>query len=765
MGRGRKRPPGTPGGGGSGSGPRRFTEAEQRAFLEELEGSGESVQTFARRIGVTVWTVYWWRKAARRLSAAKARAGSGSAALEARPGKQAKRPAAGERRVPSYGPDARREAVEAYRKSGLSQQDFGKLWGVSAASIGKWSRAYETGGPKALEEKARGRPKGSGGMFPRLPQAVREAIVATKRRFPTFGLRKVRDFLLRFQGIRVSAGGVRSTLVAASGAASGEGGDPLVGPSKPSRPVRKRKPMVRRFERARAGQLWQTDITSFVLARHHVRVYLVAFIDDHSRYVVSFGLHTHQKNEMVQEALLEGIEKFGKPEEVLSDQGPQYFSWRGKSSFRRLLDRKGIKHVVARSHHPMTVGKCERFWETVKVEFWERCQPQDLSEARERIGHFIAHFNHFRPHQGIGGLVPADRFFGASAPLRRTIEAALTKHELALALDEQPRTPVYLFGQIGDQQVSLHGEKGKLVIQTPEGVRKEMALSELGVSAGRGCVQEPKEKTIHGNEGNEQPRSGGVEPGDAGKAGGASDLRGGAADEDGGADGGALLDGPRGGCGDARRLPGGSAEPQADATVPEAHEVPACAEGALAGPVPLGGCDGGGAAAGPCDVHGDARALAREGDEAGDLGAPAAPAAPALADVSAGACRYGSRPSQAAAEATERRTERRTEHAGPGLEEAQAGERGPEPSERAAGRPDRDPSRPAGESGECRRSGGSAHVGRKADDGDEPAPGGENPPDEEGGRRPSAGPSGASSEARGADGRGVISAASPGSSA
>ena len=96
MGRGRKRPPGvpggaepgspgepggvrpgTPGGGGSGSGPRRFTEAEQRAFLEELEGSGESVQAFARRIGVTVWTVYWWRKAARRLSAAKAPRGAG----------------------------------------------------------------------------------------------------------------------------------------------------------------------------------------------------------------------------------------------------------------------------------------------------------------------------------------------------------------------------------------------------------------------------------------------------------------------------------------------------------------------------------------------------------------------------------------------------------------------------------------------------------------------------------------------------------------
>jgi transposase InsO family protein len=51
---------------------------------------------------------------------------------------------------------------------------------------------------------------------------------------------------------------------------------------------------VRRFERAGPNQLWQTDLFAFVLKRQNRRVYLVAFMDDHSRFVVSYGLHASQ---------------------------------------------------------------------------------------------------------------------------------------------------------------------------------------------------------------------------------------------------------------------------------------------------------------------------------------------------------------------------------------------------------------------------------------------------------------------------------------
>lgn len=227
-------------------------------------------------------------------------------------------------------------------------------------------------------------------------------------------------------------------------------------------------------------QLWQSDITSMVLTRHSARVYLTVFLDDYSRYIVSWNLQLRQTTDLVVDALLRGIERFGKPEEVLTDQGRQYFAWRGKSDFEKLLRKQGVKHVVARSHHPQTVGKCERFWETVKEEFWERVKPQDLGNARERFQHFVNYYNHFRPHQGIGGMVPADRFFGVENELRKALERTYSENELKLALGEKPRTPVFLIGQIGDESISLHGEEGKLIINTQHGERKELEYEHFG---------------------------------------------------------------------------------------------------------------------------------------------------------------------------------------------------------------------------------------------------------------------------------------------
>lgn len=87
--------------------------------------------------------------------------------------------------------------------------------------------------------------------------------------------------------------------------------------------------------------MWQSDITMLQLARHRQTVYLVVFLDDCSRYVVSFALGVRQTGEFVMGALLDGIARFGKPKEVLTDQGKQYFTWRGKSASRSCSSARG----------------------------------------------------------------------------------------------------------------------------------------------------------------------------------------------------------------------------------------------------------------------------------------------------------------------------------------------------------------------------------------------------------------------------------------
>jgi transposase InsO family protein len=446
------------------SGKRYYTPEEKKELLRAFRAhSGPKIAFFQRR-KISGAVIYGWlaqNKAARKQGAKPAPA--------RKPARRSTRAVALSRKPGPYSPDKRRQAVEAFLKSGLSYKDFGKIWGINAKmTLPRWVKAYQQGGPRSLENTVFGKgakrgPKG-------IAAPLRAEIIEVKRSYPYFGWKSLRDFLMRFRGLRVSIGTIRKTVVQAQ----------LPSLPAPEPKVKRAKDQIRFFERARPMQLWQTDITSFVLTRHSTRVYLTVFMDDNSRYIVSWALMLRQTGEFVMDALLSGIQRFGKPEEVLTDQGRQYFSWRGKSDFQKLLDREGIRHVVSRSHHPETLGKCERFWETVSREFWDRVKPQELNDARERLGQFIAHYNHFRPHQGIGGLVPADKFFGLENEIRRTIEETVDRNALRLALGEAPKSPVFLIGQIGDQPVSMHGESGHLVIQTPDGKQQRLDYETFG---------------------------------------------------------------------------------------------------------------------------------------------------------------------------------------------------------------------------------------------------------------------------------------------
>lgn len=422
----------------------KFSDEFREQFLKDLEESDLSISAFCKSRNIPYTTAQFW------LNRGKPK-GTTS--------KKSRGP---------YTPEQRKQAIEAYFKSGLTQKDFVKIWGVPIQTFAGWLSRYREEGPKGLESyaqpKADDRRKGR-----KISEKVIEEIIKLKQSDPQSGLKYIQQVMARFKGVRVSKGSIKKTLEDAE--------LPLV------EVVKKRKrsaDKIRFFERAKPMQLWQSDITSYVMTRHSQRVYLTVFMDDYSRYVVAWSLSVRQTTEFVSETLLEGVARFGKPEEVLTDQGRQYFAWRGKSDFQRILDREGIKHVVSRSHHPQTLGKCERFWETVGQEFWERVKPQDLSDAKARFTHFINHYNHFRPHQGIEGLAPADRFFGLENEVRLALEATMAENELRLAIGEAPRSPVFLVGQIGDQPISLHGEGGKLVLRTQDGEMKELSYGEFG---------------------------------------------------------------------------------------------------------------------------------------------------------------------------------------------------------------------------------------------------------------------------------------------
>ena len=232
------------------------------------------------------------------------------------------------------------------------------------------------------------------------------------------------------------------------------------------------------FRTGTPNQLWQTDLFTFVLKRQNRRLHLVAFMDDHSRFLVSFGLHASASTALVLEALEAGIASYGPPEEILTDNGPQYVTWRGKSQFTKHLEKRGIRQIVARPRRPQTLGKIERFWGTLWREFLETAVFVDLADARTRIGLFVDYYNFQRVHRGIDGVVPADRFFGAASEVLRTLKERVAANALELARHGTPQRPFYVTGQVDGKPFSVHAEGQRLILRREDGQREEVTLSD-----------------------------------------------------------------------------------------------------------------------------------------------------------------------------------------------------------------------------------------------------------------------------------------------
>lgn len=358
------------------------------------------------------------------------------------------RGARADRKRGSYTVAEKLQAVRLHREEGFSQELVCQELGVSKSSLGLWLQQYRLGGEAALhpaQPKARS---------PKLPAPITDKILELKQQNPTFGIKRISQLLRRWFFLPASPETVRQHLHAAE----------LMPETTP--PKKRNLTRPRFFERATPNQMWQTDIFTFRLGGRYA--YLIAFMDDYSRFIVGADLFRSPTAAAVIEVYRVAVGEFQPPKEMLTDNGRQYTTWRGVSRFEAELKKDRVAHFKSRPQHPMTLGKVERFWSTIWQDFLVRAQFDSFDAARERIKLWIKYYNHKRPHQGIDGLCPADRFFEIQNELRKTIEAGIQENLLELALRGKPQAPFYMVGRMDGQSVVLRAEKGKLKLSVSD---------------------------------------------------------------------------------------------------------------------------------------------------------------------------------------------------------------------------------------------------------------------------------------------------------
>ena len=134
---------------------------------------------------------------------------------------------------------------------------------------------------------------------------------------------------------------------------------------------------------------------------------------------------------------------WGVPDQVLTDNAKVFTGRFGPSAsgevlFDRICRENGIGHLLTAPRSPTTTGKVERFHKTLRQEFLSGKVFESIADAQAQLDAWVRHYNFERRHQGIGDVVPWERF--------------------RLAIEDGPAVPA---GPAGSAQLSKDPEASK----------------------------------------------------------------------------------------------------------------------------------------------------------------------------------------------------------------------------------------------------------------------------------------------------------------
>lgn len=183
----------------------------------------------------------------------------------------------------------------------------------------------------------------------KLTETQKETIVALKRDHPWRSPRNIRDHL----ALPVTSTTVWRLLIARG----------------LSRVNLKRVKAIIRFEAEHPNDLWQTDIMGKITFVHLGDLYLIATLDDHSRFVPAGRWFKTQGKMNVFAVWFQSLSSCGVPTKMLQDEGSQYKARTrfGLADYQWYAKSIGIELIWAPT--AQCKGKIERFWKFVQRDF------------------------------------------------------------------------------------------------------------------------------------------------------------------------------------------------------------------------------------------------------------------------------------------------------------------------------------------------------------------------------------------------------------
>jgi transposase InsO family protein len=193
-----------------------------------------------------------------------------------------------------------------------------------------------------------------------------------------------------------------------------------------TRPGRLREQDMQRFAHRHRMQMVLVDGARFRAGADRLRRVAVVFLDDASRYGLEAVVGTQENAELFLEGLHDEVRRHGLMLALYLDNGSGFIALDSRQAVARLC----IHLIFGTAGYPQGHGKIEAFNKT----FRNRClrgfdgkpevdpAPQAL---RLRVKHWLEEDYNHMPHQGLGGLTPAERWLSDERPLEFPADRAL----------------------------------------------------------------------------------------------------------------------------------------------------------------------------------------------------------------------------------------------------------------------------------------------------------------------------------------------------
>ncbi len=352
-----------------------------------------------------------------------------------------------------YGFAEKKLALEAYftdryAGSGVPLKQFSKVCGINYWTILNWAQAigWDRSRIGELQEDRRAKAED---FATGLPDAVQQQVLEIKTRNPSWGPLKIKQYLFRHEQVLVPTTSIYRFL-------KGQG---LV-KERPGAAEEVKHGRSFEYPYPLAGV--QMDALNVTLSGG-VAIFLVTLLDDFSRFVLTTQFVAVKTMAAVMGVFGESVRVHGPMERLLTDLGSEFVSWQRFTAFEELLVALGVEHIASGPEKPWNQGKIEHWHETVRQALRERGPLDHSSEAQLWIRQMADMYNYERPHQALGGLVPADRFNG--------MHGELTAELAQYAAGRRAGQRLYFVCRVGERRIVVSGPRADALSVLVDGVR------------------------------------------------------------------------------------------------------------------------------------------------------------------------------------------------------------------------------------------------------------------------------------------------------